>query len=127
MDALYIWMVENGFDPALVAYIGGAIALLLIVKMFFFQKKNIAEIAEQEAEEKAQAEKKPESAASPEPDELERPANAQTPTADAGETKAEQSTAINATSETDKVVEGVEEVALEPSASAATSVEIEAQ
>ncbi len=79
MDALYIWMVENGFDPALVAYIGGAIALLLVIKMFFFQKKNIAEITEQEAKETAQVEEKAQPTVSPDASLSELPVKAETP------------------------------------------------
>lgn len=43
MDSLYLWLSENGIDPSYVAYVGAAIAFILILKMFFFQKKqNIA-------------------------------------------------------------------------------------
>ena len=44
MESLYSWMTENGLDPALIAYAGAAIACFALIKIFFFQKKNIAEI-----------------------------------------------------------------------------------
>ena len=64
MESLYSWMTENGLDPALIAYAGAAIACFALIKIFFFQKKNIAEIekaarreTEQTAAEKTAAEK----------------------------------------------------------------------
>ena len=53
MESLYSWMTTNGLDPALIAYAGAAIAFFALIKVFFFQKKNIAEI---ENAEKLQAE-----------------------------------------------------------------------
>ncbi len=43
MDSLFLWMTENGLDPTLVAYVGVAIAFVVLTKMFFFQKHNNAD------------------------------------------------------------------------------------
>ena len=53
MNSLFTWMANNGLDPALIAYIGAAIALFAVIKIYYFQKKNIQEIDRQQAQELA--------------------------------------------------------------------------
>ncbi|EPJ48614.1 MAG: signal recognition particle receptor FtsY [Osedax symbiont Rs2] len=119
-------MVENGFDPALVAYAGGAIALLLVIKMFFFQKKNIAEIADQEKKTKASAEDKAPSTKSSDSSASQLPSKAQTEEAASPEINVVESEAAVSSREVEPGAEVAQPVA-EQQSSTATASEVDAQ
>jgi|GEM_PF-6737012 len=52
MESLYNWMLENGYDPAIIPYVAAGIAVVILIVMMRYLKGDKTETVQEAVEEK---------------------------------------------------------------------------